>query len=115
MVILSFLIGLGVFYILNPDLRLAFISGVLSTVFHLITKPNWRSAIKLLTSLFLSYPKALLESFMIFFRHGETFEIEEINEDEIVEKTLSVTLTPLSVVFLSERDRIHIHRVVRKS
>jgi len=115
MAALSFLVGLGVFYILNPDLKLALISGMLSMVFHMITKPNWKNALKLLTSLFLSYPKALLESFVIFFRHGETFEIEEISEGEIVEKTLSVTLTPLSVVFLSERDRIHIHRVVRKS
>ncbi len=85
-------------------------------LFHFVVMPKgWGKISKLILRLFLNIPKAVLEGFaVLLWKKGEYFEVLDVDEDEEIIEVLGITLTPRSVVVLSEGDRIHIHHLGRR-
>ncbi len=115
MAILSGVVGYAIFYMLSKMPILSIVAGAYSIMLHYMIHPSWRKIGTLFISLIFHFPLAIIQSFIAPFHRFETFEIAECQDKNSLIKTLSITLTPLSVVFLKEDNRLHIHKVVRPS
>ncbi len=113
--VVSVLVGLVFLCTLSglDHVWICFMSLPILMVFHLLIVPgSWRGFLGIVLRLIGSIPRAVLEGlYVVFWREGEYFEIVDIDEDREIASILSTTLTPRSVVFLSEGDRLHVHRL----
>ncbi len=114
MAFLSLGISFTFVYILTGDLFESLVVLPFSLIFHTMFKPNWMEFYKIVLSAVINIPKAILEGFEILFLKNERIEVLECYENERINKIISITLTPKSIVIMSDKRGLHIHRMVKK-
>ncbi|MDK2786631.1 MAG: multicomponent Na+:H+ antiporter subunit [Thermotoga sp.] len=93
------------------------LGALMSLVAYLFTRPtHFEKFPVLVLKLIYHTPKAIFESVMVMLSSKErsAYEISVENEWEELEKTLTITLTPKTLVVVSDEGYIVVHRVGRR-
>ncbi|PLV56144.1 Na+/H+ antiporter subunit E [Thermotoga sp. SG1] len=111
--------GTVFFVILSQKITiLTVVMGVLmSLAAYLFTRPSHFEKFPILIfKLVYHIPKAIFESIMVMLssRERSAYEVSVENEWEELEKTLTITLTPKTLVVVSDEGYIVVHRVGRR-
>ncbi len=111
-ILLSALIGFLLSIALNGINLTSILIAAASVAVYEVFKPSWREFLNISLSILISIPFAILKGFILPFLNHEKWEIKP-NEGGIAE-TLAITLTPDSLVVMSDETEHHIHKMVRK-
>lgn len=116
-VLFAVLIGTTFFVVLygRIDTELVLYGVLISFLSYELTRPQRLERFPIMVfKLFLNLPKAVYESVILILGMGKGRSlIEESVKDEWeeLEKTLTITLTPKTLVIVSEEERIVVHKL----
>ncbi|PLV59843.1 Na+/H+ antiporter subunit E [Thermotoga sp. KOL6] len=91
-----------------------FLGVLVSLIAYMFTKPVYFERFPILVlKLFFHIPKAVLEAVSVLASHKarKVFEMRVKDEWEELEKTLTITLTPKTLVVVSEEGYMVVHRM----
>ncbi|AAD36182.1 hypothetical protein THMA_1129 [Thermotoga maritima MSB8] len=118
---MSFLVavitGTVFFMVLSQKATLTTIvlGAVMSVVTYIFTRPiHFEKFPVLVLKLFYNVPKAVFESILVLLFHNgakRAYEVPVKDEWEELEKTLTITLTPKTLVIVSEEGYMVVHQV----
>ena len=87
---------------------------IISLSVYLLINPGKHNFLKLIFSLIINIPKTIFETFLVFFLKKEyIISLSYTDKFNMLEKILTITLTPKTLVFDDDEYFLYIHKIDR--